>query len=197
MTSCDIALKEWAVTLCALNQGRQIVLLRKGGLLDPATDASEAGTFSIEYSNFWLMPTFLHQDTRLVKPEHRDLFECAQALRRMDEKQFLALQTWARVEQVWSFSPDDEASLVRAPHIWSRDYLDVRFGYKPEHPLLCAALRVYQLPQPHFVPMQPQFAGCRSWLELEQHLSLEDARPVLNDEQWKQQLSAFEYSIGA
>ena len=96
MTSCNIALKEWAVTLCALNQGRQIVLLRKGGLLDPATETSEAGTFAIEYSNFWLMPTFLHQDTKLVKPEHRDLFEHAQSMRRADEKQFLALQTWAR-----------------------------------------------------------------------------------------------------
>ena len=194
---CDIALKEWSVTLCALNEGRQIVLLRKGGLLDPATDVSEAGTFAIEYSNFWLMPTFLHQDTKLVKPEHRDLFESSQSMRRADEKQFLALQTWARVERVWSFSPHDEERLVRAPHIWSRDYLDVRFGYKPEAPLLCAALRVYQLPQPHFVPMQPQFSGCRSWLELGQNLSLENARPVLNDEQWKQQLAAFEYSIEA
>lgn len=199
--TCKVALKEWAVTLRALNEGRQIVLLRKGGLLDPATDTGEAGTFSIEYSNFWLMPTFLHQDTRLVKLEHRDLFERAQSMRRADEKQFLALQSWARVERVWSFGADDEDRLLPAPHIWSRDYLDVRFGYKPEHPLLCAALRVYQMPQPHLVPMQPQFAGCRSWLELEPDLSLENARPVLSDEQFERQLEAFEhaieYSIGA
>ncbi len=201
MISCNIALKEWAVTLCALNEGRQIVLLRKGGLLDPATETSAAGTFAIEYSNFWLMPTFLHQDTKLVRPEHRDLFERAQSLRRAGEKQFLALQTWAHVEQVWNFGDEDEERLLRAPHIWSRDYLDVRFVYKPEAPLLCAALRVYQLTEPYFVPMQPQFAGCRSWLELGQDLSLKNARPVLSDEQFGQQLavfeSAIEYSIGA
>ncbi|HEX8464312.1 MAG TPA: DUF1802 family protein, partial [Abditibacterium sp.] len=71
---CNVALKEWAITCEALAQGRQLVLLRKGGLLD------EDGSFSLEHGQFFLLPTYLHQEEALVKPEHRDLFAAAQKL---------------------------------------------------------------------------------------------------------------------
>lgn len=193
--SCSVALKEWAATTCALREGRQIIVLRKGGLLDPATKSSEAGTFSFEYSNFYLLPTQWHQNPNGITPDARDWFAQIRRNQLPEDKTALSLQLWARVEQVWNFRAEDEDRLMRAPHIWSRAYLDTRFGYKPEHPLICAALRVYQIPQPHRVPMQPAFGGCRSWIELGENLSLQDARPVLNDEAWAHQLAQFEYSI--
>lgn len=61
-TSLDVALKEWHATIAGLESGRQILLLRKGGLLDPE------GSFALEYSRFWLAPTRFHQDETLVKP---------------------------------------------------------------------------------------------------------------------------------
>lgn len=191
---CSVALKEWAATVCALRESRQIVILRKGGLLDAATEHSEMGTFHIEYSNFWLWPTQWHQNPLGIKPEARLWFDEIRQ-KRSENAAILSFDLWARVEKSWNFSPDDEARLLRAPHIWSRAYLETRFNYKPEAPLICAALRVYQIPVAHQIENKAEFGGCRSWVEIGKKLSLQNAQPVLSDEAFAQQLASFEYSI--
>jgi hypothetical protein len=188
---CSVALKEWAVTCRALAEGRQIVLLRKGGILD------EDGVFALEHPHFWLTPTYLHQDKTLVKPQHHDLFQNLDEQKRESESQAgrdaLRLQFWARAENVWALQDFEIEKLYDAPHIWSRNYLDTRFNYKPDHPLLCVALHVYRLPSPVFRALQPEWGGCRSWLELgEEIFSLSDAQPVLNDEEFAAQVEAVE-----
>jgi hypothetical protein len=178
--TCGVALKEWGVTCRALAQGRQIALLRKGGLLDAD------GVFHLEYSRFWLQPTFLHQDTALVKPEQRDLFDAMQQERATGEgRDFITLRWFARVEDVFALTDEDDEKLKAAPHIWSNGYLDTRFSYRPEHPLLCVLLRVYEAPRSVRLPVQPQWMGCRSWIELPQGLSTAQARPALDEAAWR------------
>src|SRR5580658_10363220 len=60
-----VALKEWAVVCGALEEGRQIILLRKGGIYE------SAGEFEIEHRQFLLFPTYLHQNAEMVKENHR------------------------------------------------------------------------------------------------------------------------------
>ncbi|MEO1671947.1 MAG: DUF1802 family protein, partial [Cyanobacteria bacterium J06631_2] len=55
-------LKEWAIAVDALSQGRTIMLLRKGGI-------RERG-FQVKYSPVWLYPTYEHQKPNLLKPEY-------------------------------------------------------------------------------------------------------------------------------
>jgi hypothetical protein len=93
------------------------------------------------------------------------------------------LRHFARVEALWKLQETDEALLEAAPHIWSRQYLDLRFGYKNEKPLLCAALRVWELDSPLRYDMRPQDMGCRSWVEMAAPLE-SSATPVLDDEQF-------------
>jgi hypothetical protein len=182
LAPCDVALKEWGVTCRALAEGRQIVLLRKGGLLD------DDGVFHLEYSRFWLQPTALHQEESLVKPAHRDLFATARQERVAGEnRDFITLRLFAEAAPVYALNEDETDLLRAAPHIWSNAYLDTRFNYKPQHPLLCVLLRVYEMPHAIQLPMQPQWAGCRSWIELPQPLELEGARAVLTDAQWRHQ----------
>src|SRR2546421_11105863 len=65
--SLSIALKEWATVCRALETGRQILLLRKGGILE------SIGGFELENPQFLLFPTYLHQNLAMLKPEaHRD-----------------------------------------------------------------------------------------------------------------------------
>jgi hypothetical protein len=52
----SIALKEWATLCRALETGRQIILLRKGGIYE------SAGEFEVEHRRFLLFPTYLHQN---------------------------------------------------------------------------------------------------------------------------------------
>ena len=186
LAPCDIALKEWGVTCRALAEGRQIVLLRKGGLLD------EDGVFHLEYLRFWLQPTALHQEEPLVKPEHRDLFAAARQDRASGEnRDFITLRLFAEATDVFALSDDETDRLREAPHIWSNAYLNTRFNYKPDHPLLCVLLRVYEMPQSVQLPMQAQWVGCRSWIELPQPLSLDSARPAVADAAWERQRCAW------
>ena len=61
------AFKEWAAICRALAQGRQDVILRKGGIIEPG------GAFRLDHREFLLLPTFLHQAPESLIPEARDL----------------------------------------------------------------------------------------------------------------------------
>lgn len=175
-TTCGAALKEWALTNRALGDGLQILLLRKGGLLD------EDGFFTLEHRLFWLQPTYIHEAERFVKPDYRELLHEVDAAKQAGEnRRFLVLNLLAEVTDVWMVGEEREAELRQARHIWSEAYLQQRFDYKPERPLLAAALRIYKRTEPHIVSMREQYAGCRSWLDLEEPLDCRELSPVLDD----------------
>ncbi len=184
----NVALKEWAITCEALSQGRQILLLRKGGLLD------EDGHFSLEHGQFFLLPTYLHQEEALVKPAERDLFRTTQKIEG-ESVNVAFLRHFARVEAIWSFPPHDDALLERAPHIWSRHYLDLRLGYLGEKPLLCAALRVWKLDAPLRYELRAGDKGCRSWVEMESALK-SGATPVVDDQTFGTELGKLSALFG-
>ena len=56
-------LKEWATIIKALENGKQTIILRKGGILETASG------FNVESKKFLLFPTWEHQETKHVKPE--------------------------------------------------------------------------------------------------------------------------------
>ena len=60
------ALKEWATVVKALEQGKQTVILRKGGILETASG------FNIETKKFFLFPTWEHQEIKHVKQEFHE-----------------------------------------------------------------------------------------------------------------------------
>src|SRR5271166_5473894 len=63
--SCGIAFKEWAGVCDALFQGRQSVIIRKGGV----SEGAGPGIFVPEYSEFWLYPTWVHQADQGLRGE--------------------------------------------------------------------------------------------------------------------------------
>ena len=177
---CAHALKEWAIVGEALAQNRQIVLLRKGGLLD------EDGHFALEHSQFWLLPTWLHQERGLVKKSDQDLWE--QTPRAPDENaKIVYLRHFARVERVWKLDEDAQSALLQVPHIWSAHYLDLRFGYQSDKTLLCAALRVYINDEPVRYELRAQDLGCRSWVDLSEPVGAR-VRPAIGDEAFAREL---------
>src|SRR6516164_4165918 len=63
------ALKEWAVICRALGEGRQAILLRKGGITE------SEGEFRLEHRRFWLYPTYLHQQQDGITADARAMLE--------------------------------------------------------------------------------------------------------------------------
>lgn len=181
-TRCALALKEWSVAVAALERGRQILLIRKGGLLDAE------GSFQVEAARFFLSPTKWHQNANLLKPAHHDLLESDAS----PQRGVLHLTAWAEVAQVWSLDARDEyieEKLMQLQHIWSTRYLDVRLNYQSDKPVQVLALRVHVLQVPHEVESRPEYSGCKSWIELESALELSPSTPALDDEIFERELN--------
>ena len=90
--SCQIALKEWAVTVQALAQGRQVLLLRKGGIHEEGKD------FRVVHPEFLLYPTYEHQREDLLKPAAQPSLK--QLLAETPQSDTITFSHWAQVAEV-------------------------------------------------------------------------------------------------
>jgi hypothetical protein len=187
-TLCDVALKEWSVAIRALELGRQIVLIRKGGLLDAE------GHFAVEHQRFWLSPTKWHQDAKLLKSEHHDLLQNDTP----PSRELLSLRSWAEVAGSWRLDPEDASTIAKLSnleHIWSSHYIDQRLSYLADKPLFVVALRVHVLDAPHEVESRPEYFGCKSWIDLHESLSTQPSQPAIDDATFAQHLNAIRNTL--
>jgi len=156
----SVALKEWASVCRALESGRQIVLLRKGGIYEAA------GEFELEHPRFLLFPTYLHQNLAMLKSSEHPGFEPATA-----EPARVRLSAAAEVTDIVPVAGRPAMDALDSEHIWTKPLIDMRFNYKPQNPLYLLLLRVYLLHEPTTVENTPAYAGCKSWVPLELPIS--------------------------
>lgn len=166
------ALKEWAVTIEALAQGEQVLIVRKGGVGEKV--------FSLPHDRFFLFPTHLHQRPELVTEQGRALF--SDALARREEPEELALPAIAQIDESFPLSEPRELAALRGLHILSDDYATERLRWRPKHPLWAVVLRVWRLSEPPTIALTPELGGCVSWVDLGDELAEEPAAPALSDE---------------
>ncbi len=176
-----LALKEWAVVVHALGTGKQILLLRKGGLHE------RHGRFSPEPVEFFLFPTYVHQmEQGVVNTAAADLR--AVLASRPPEDQ-LVIDYYATVEHLaWLDSRAHLATLADL-HCWTPDTVAHRFAYGKTAGLYLFVLRVHRLSHPHVLPLLKRYAGCRSWVELTEPLNTVGAMPVLGDEVFAERIN--------
>lgn len=155
--ACRVAFKEWAVICRALADGRQDVILRKGGLVDPA------GGFRPDHPEFLLMPTFVHQAPESLVPEARHLLTDIDADRPPDGH--VVFRHAARVRQVNRVRRIEDLAAYRARHVWSDAVVMERF-HRWADELHVLEVDVAPLAEPFAVPWNDSFGGCRSWVEL-------------------------------
>jgi hypothetical protein len=186
-TATRRALKEWAVTVKALEEGRQVLLIRKGGIHEKR--------FPIEHQEFLLYPTFDHQNVDLLKPEyHLDLKE-VQLMR--CPPGMVKVGSWASVSDVWEVT--SEATLqALSPHLmWSHNYAEQRLRWRPTQPLRVVAVRAYRLGEPRILQAREEYGGCLSWLELADEVGLAGLQPALDDAAFEEKLAPVRALLGA
>jgi len=169
-TSLSIALKEWATVCSALETGRQMILLRKGGIYE------SAGEFEVENPEFLLFPTYLHQNLKMLKADSHRGFEPRTA-----EPEQIRLSAAGSVTDIIQLVSREQMDAIDEEHIWTAPLLDMRFNYKPRNPLFLLLVRAYSLHEPLTITNTPAYAGCKSWVPLEQAVATGDALPVLDD----------------
>jgi hypothetical protein len=170
------AFKEWAVICKALAEGRQALILRKGGI-----DEAD-GDFAVEHTRFWLYPTWTHQQRDGVRPEAVPLLEQAEAER--PPANVLRLSHFAEVLGVYHVRELTPAMMLAHLHLWSDATVEKRFAYRTPG-LYVLPVRVWQAQRPHELPERAEYAGCHSWVELEQELSTEGTTAVLTEQKIK------------
>jgi hypothetical protein len=160
-----VALKEWAGVCDALSDGRQVVLLRKGGV------AESRGQFRLEHRECWLYPTWSH--------------EAAQGLRTgfdvpsRDHPGQLAIDRFAVVEWVDFVADESSARRLALETAWTTETVLRRFHYRRPG-LWAVAVRVFRRESPWVIEIGPDHAGCQSWVNLESSLSVAPCRQVVD-----------------
>jgi hypothetical protein len=181
----NVALKEWAIVCRALSEGRQLLLLRKGGIYEAA------GEFELEHRQFLLFPTYLHQDLKMLKASEHTGFERATA-----EPSQARITAAAEVTDIVPMSSRAAMDSLEDEHVWGQPLIDMRFNYKPANPLYLLLLRVYRLSEPAVLENTPAYAGCKSWVPLEKSISADRATPVLDEALYQRRRQAILDRLG-
>lgn len=184
----SIAFKEWAVICQALADGRQALILRKGGI------AEAGGEFRPEHDRFLLYPSFFHEHRNGVLPDLLPLLDAAEAARPpAGTIRFTHFADVAAVRRVDSL----DAALALAPlHGWTADVVRQKFQYRKPG-LYVLAVRVSKLPHAADVAERPEYHGCKTWVELDTPVSTDGATPVLSDAAFAAYLADMNAKLGA
>ncbi|HEY6586733.1 MAG TPA: DUF1802 family protein [Nitrososphaeraceae archaeon] len=175
-----IALKEWAIICKALEDGKQMLLLRKGGIMEYRKG------FEVKHNEFLLYPTFEHQSIESIKAEykekikeileeHNTSYNNNNNNRKKIDKNDNNFNTasnnivklLAKVEDVIEISDKFTLSELRDYHIWSDEYVTMRMNYNPSKPMNVLLLRIYKIRKPLIVDINDKWAGCKSWIDIE------------------------------
>ena len=178
MDSLRHTLKEWAVAVKALERGETTLVVRKGGIREKA--------FAVKDSRFLLLPGYEHQRPELLKPEYRGLME---EIPDLTDEGPLRFTSFAEVRGAYEISEPESLAAVDPYHMWTPEYAESRFRWRPKKPLTVLVLRVYLLPEPVELPYSEAYGGCKSWIELEEPVCVAGARPALPDDDFERLVS--------
>jgi hypothetical protein len=77
-----------------------------------------------------------------------------------------------------------------AEHIWTSPLIDMRFNDRPENPLYLLLVRAYRLASPVTVDYTPAYAGCKSWVPLEEPISTTGSTSAMDDASYVKRVEA-------
>lgn len=147
------ALKEWSNVIESLGRGEQVILIRKGGIADPS--------FGVEASQFYLYPTYFHQGESDARPS-------------------VSITHWCEVVRTWELRDIEQLYRLESQVAIPRDTLESRYRFRPDQALHIIGVRTFALSRPFVAAFHEQYAGCRSWISLEDEIDVDGSRPVLS-----------------
>lgn len=168
VNNMSVAFKEWAVVCEAIGSGRQSIMLRKGGI------AEGRDGFAFKHQEFFLFPTWFHEQLEKTTLPHGTALP--PQLEGEIEIRYAVTLEWSRLVTDASRLP-----ALREFHILQDSVIGERFRYDESPGIHVGFVRAFRLASPRRLPMQKNFGGCRSWVDLPAFGELELV-PVLTDE---------------
>ena len=167
------ALKEWAVVCKALEEGRQVLLLRKGGILEYRQG------FKVKHDRFLLFPTYEHQSKDHLQVDYADRLD--QVLQDQPDTGTSRITSYAEAIEVKEITDRIALRTLAKYHIWNESYVNARMDYNPSKPMSVILLRVFKLESSILIENKQEWIGCRSWIPLDIDVS---GRPIMDDLQF-------------
>lgn len=157
-SATTLALKEWGAVAHGLLDGRQTVLLRKGGIHERR--------FQVQRDRFVLFPTVAHSHADRVRPEHADLLARGAADVDADRGTFI-VRCGVALHDVVEVARPEGLDALRDLHIWTPESVVAdRLEFRPKIPLQVLVVRAFALPEAVTLRREPAYGGCTSWVDL-------------------------------
>ena len=157
------ALKEWASVIAALGRGEQVILIRKGGIADPS--------FGLEATRFYLFPTDFHEHGAAPIPAAT-----------------IPITHWCEAIRTWRVHDLDTLYRLEPLVVFDRSTLETRYRFRADQAVNVIGVRTFALSRPMEIAMNEQYAGCRSWVSLDEEIDIDGSRPVLRDDELQRKL---------
>lgn len=187
LTTTFHALKEWAVAVNALESGKTIMLLRKGGIHE------RNGHFQVAHEQILLYPTYEHQQAFMLKAEDANRVHPVTS---GWHPETVRIGSWAEITDILPVSDESIVNALLPFHIWNEHFISDRLKWKPRQPLYILLLRTYKLAQEQEIPYHPKYGGCKSWIDLDQIIQLQGAKPVLSNFAYTQLVETIRQIVG-
>lgn len=157
------ALKEWNTTVEALGKGKIIAIWRKGGISDSPGIKTPNSSFKVDDRRFLLLPTFTHEELDRVKKSYWEFFNQNHKLGKDNQ---LQVKYWAEVHEEIEIEKLEQLMNVSEELVNSDEYLVSSYNLNPSHKGKILILRVYLLNYPVLITNSNDYAGCKSWIDL-------------------------------
>lgn len=180
-------LKEWQVAIAALLQGDTILLLRKGGIREAK------GQFSLAAREVLLLPTLEHQKLDLLKNEFRSLANSGLP----DQPDQVRFEGWAAITHTFLLKAETEMAPLLPYLVWNEQFVAERLAWQPDRPLYALLLRAYRFQTPLMLPRHKGYSGCRSWVDINQEIEVDDQTPALAETAYQEQVKAIVTNLPA
>ena len=176
----SIGFKEWSLVCDALGRGEQSIILRKGGI------AEGRKGFSFRHREFFLFPTFFHEQVAKVRIASANLQAVSDTI---------TIRWYAKAERALRIDSLRIAEGLAPLHILTPAVVLERFGYKGRG-VHVAFLRVFEISPSWILQNEKRFAGCRSWVDLPSPPKMK-MRPVVDDAAHQRVRAEFDHLIGS
>jgi hypothetical protein len=178
--TCSIAFKEWAGICDALAEGRQSLIVRKGGI------AEGPHGFVPEHEVFWLYPTHVHQaqqGLRIAAPRESS-----------DPSGTITLSALAVVDSVEFVAREETLAALGELHVWTEATLRQRFHYR-EPGLWVLGVRVFRRDEPYRIAVSAEHAGCKTWVTLDPPPATSSCVAVLGAQEFSRQRALLQAAL--
>ena len=163
-----VGFKEWALVCAALGEGRQTVIIRKGGI------AEGRDGFAFLHREFFLFPTFFHEQLERVRFPGGVLPEPL--------PNEIEIRYFAKVDETRVMTDWEEVRALEPQHILKESVVRERFDYDEAPGVHVAFVEMFRLEPVWRFPDSKSYAGCRSWVELPDPPNDLQLRPIKTNE---------------